>query len=672
MLVAGGVDGFTYDTLPSAELYHPATGTFTTTGNPNTGRIFNTATLLSNGQVLVAGGSDSNWNQIATAELYSPASSTFTFTGSLNTARTAHTATLLNNGKVLIAGGWDSNGNYITSDAGSGELYDPTTGTFVSTGSLNTARDTHTATLLNDGTVLIAGGFDSNANTLSSAEVYDPVAGTFTLTGGLNIGRAVHTATLLNNGMVLIAGGYDSNGNAVASAELYNPTTRSFTVTGSLNTPRYDGAQGTLLNNGMVLLAGGQDNSGNTLASAELYDPATGSFTVTSSMNVTRQSLTMTLLNNGQVLVSAGMDYYASVLNTAELYQPSTLTPAGLVSIAVSPNSPSVSVGTTQIFTATGTFSDNSTQTLASVTWTSSDGTIATIANDPGSRGNAVAQGAGSATVSACAGSLCGSTSMTVLPPPNITSLSPNVGPVGASVTIAGNNLGTTGSVTFNGTTATATTWSATSITVPVPVGATTGDVVVTVGGVPSNGLTFTVTTAVLLNTGRYQHSATLLNNGTILIAGGAACPTAGSCSYLRSAEIYDPATTTSTNTGSLATPRVAPTVLLANGKVLSAGGSTCDTYGNCFSLNSAELYDPISGTFASAGNMQAARDGHTMTLLADGRVLIAGGESCVPGGGGGSQQQEPRPAPLGRSPPNLRKFHPGHRVDYMHCGSEY
>jgi N-acetylneuraminic acid mutarotase len=643
VLVAGGVDGFAYDTITSAELYNPGIGTFTTTGSLNTGRIFNTSTLLANGQVLVAGGSDSNWNQIGTAELYHPTSGTFTFTGNLNTPRTSQTATLLNNGRVLMAGGWDSNGDYISSDADGAELYDPASGTFMSTGNLNVARDTHTATLLNDGTVLIAGGFDNNGNTLSSAEIYDPVAGTFTLTGSLNIGRAVHTATLLNNGMVLIAGGYDINGNAVASAELYNPATQTFTVTGSMNTPRYDGAQGTLLSNGTILLAGGQDNNGNTLASAEIYDPTTGSFTLTGDLNVTRQSLTTTLLNNGQVLVAAGMDFYANVLNSAELYQPSTLAPAGLVSIALSPSNPSVPVGATQRFTATGTFSDYSTQILASVTWTSSDSTIVTIATDPGDRGNAAAEGAGSATVSACAGSVCGSTTMTVLGPPSITGLSPNSGPVGASVTITGTNFGSgegSSTLTFNGMIATTImNWSPTSIVAMVPSGATTGNVVITVDGIASPGFNFTVTSTGLsnaLNISRYQHSATLLNNGTVLIAGGATCPTVGSCIYLNSAEVYNPGSGTSTTTGSLATPRAAPAVLLANGNVLIAGGSACDGYGNCFSLSSAEIYSPNSGTFSSAGNMQTTRDGQTMTLLPDGRVLIAGGESCVPGSGGG------------------------------------
>src|SRR3984885_3100632 len=587
VLVAGGVDGFAYNALSSVELYNPGTGTFTPTGNLNTARIFNTATLLTNGQVLIAGGSDSNWDQIDTAELYNPASGTFTFTGSLNTARTSHTATVLTSGQLLIVGGWDSNGDYITSDTASSELYNPTIGTFVTSGNLNTARDTHTATRMNNGQVLVVGGFDSNSNVLSSAELYDPVAGTFTLTGSLNFGRAVHTATLLNNGLVLIAGGYDNNGNAVASAEL--------------------------------------------------YDPVAGTFTVTGSMNSTRQSLTTTLLNNGLVLVAAGMDYYANVLNSAELYQPSTLTPAGLVSIAVSPSSSSLPVGGTEAFTAIGTFSDNSTQTLASVTWNSSDNTIATISNDASDRGNTVAVATGSVTLSACAGSLCGSTGVTVAPPPNITGLSPISGTVGTVITITGTNLGTTGLVAFNGTTAAPTTWSGSSITVPVPLGATTGNVVVTVDGVSSNGFDFTVTAAVVLNTSRYQHSATLLNNGQVLMAGGVNCPTAGSCTYLNSAELYDPVAGNSTPTGSLATARSAPAVLLTNGEVLITGGSTCNASGKCSSLRSAEIYDPVAGTFASAGNMEIARDGHTMTLLPDGKVLIAGGETCTASGGFGS-----------------------------------
>ena len=131
-----------------------------------------------------------------------PASGTWTVTGSLNTARYYHTATLLLNGMVLVAGGIDNDLNALDS----AELYDPTSGTWTVTGSLNTARIAHTATLLSNGMVLVAGGFDSDLNVSASAELYDHANGTWTLTGSLNTARDIHTATLLPNGMVLVAG----------------------------------------------------------------------------------------------------------------------------------------------------------------------------------------------------------------------------------------------------------------------------------------------------------------------------------------------------------------------------------------------------------------------------------------------------------------------------------
>ena len=128
----------------------------------------------------------------------------------------------------------------------------------------------------------------------------------FVVTGSMTTGRFQHTATRLNNGMVLIAGGLpEFNGTATASAELYDPATGKFTATGSLNTPR-EGHTATLLNDGTVLITGGADNTGNLTASAELYDPATGEFTFTGSMNAPRGDDTATLLNNGMVLIAGG------------------------------------------------------------------------------------------------------------------------------------------------------------------------------------------------------------------------------------------------------------------------------------------------------------------------------------------------------------------------------
>jgi trimeric autotransporter adhesin len=403
VLIAGGYNG---NILASAELCDPASGTFTFTGSLNTARVYHTATLLNNGLVLIAGGTDNNGNILASAELYNPTTGTFTPTGSLNTARELHTATV-KNGMVLIAGGTDNNGNILAS----AELYNPTTGTFTPTGSLNAARVYHTATMLNNGMVLIAGGYDNSGDILASAEVYNAATGTFIPTLSLNTARYKHRATLLNNGMVLIAGGQGSDGNAFASAELYNPETRTFIPDSSLNTAR-ELHTAMLLNNGMDLIPGGYGSSG-YLTSAELNDPATGTFAPTGSMNTARYLHTATRLNNGMGLIAGGYNS-SGYLASAELYLPDTLTPPNLVSISLSPTSPTVPLDAAQQFIATGSFSDSSTEQLASVTWSSSDAAVVSITDDASNLGAAYALGTGAATVSACAGAVCGSTTLTV------------------------------------------------------------------------------------------------------------------------------------------------------------------------------------------------------------------------------------------------------------------
>jgi WD40 repeat protein len=239
-------------------------------------------------------------------------SGTWTATGSLATARWGHTATLLLDGKVLVAGGIDS--SFIA--FASAELYDPATGTWTATGNLATARYGHTATLLPNGKVLVAGGA-GDSDSLASAELYDPATGIWTTTGSLLNVRAGHTATLLPNGKVLVAGGLNSISGTLASAELYDPATGTWTATGSLTTPRY-AHTATLLPNGKVLVAGGFD-----VAIAELYDPSTGIWTTTGSLAIAREFPTATLLPNGKVLLAGGAGDRGYVAS-AELYDPAT------------------------------------------------------------------------------------------------------------------------------------------------------------------------------------------------------------------------------------------------------------------------------------------------------------------------------------------------------------
>ncbi|HJS94950.1 MAG TPA: kelch repeat-containing protein, partial [Solirubrobacteraceae bacterium] len=276
-------------------------------------RAAETATLLPDGKVLVAGGVGSNGAALATAEVYDPVTNRWSSAGSMNTPRESDTATLLPDGKVLVVGGLNG-----SAPLQSAELYDPASSSWSAAASPLAPVYLQTATLLPDGTVLIAGGV--TPGTTGAAEIYHPGTDSWSWTGSMSHARWAHTATLLQNGKVLVAGGNGSSG-LLATAEVYDPGTGTWSPTGSMSVSRLGGAA-VLLPNGKVLVAGGSSNNG-SVASAELYDPASGAWSQTGSMSIPRESGTAALLPDGRVLIAGGANGYVP-LASAELYDPAT------------------------------------------------------------------------------------------------------------------------------------------------------------------------------------------------------------------------------------------------------------------------------------------------------------------------------------------------------------
>jgi hypothetical protein len=310
VLVTGGLcangtwDCGTGSVLNSAELYNPSTSTWTRTGSMSTGRYLHTATLLKNGEVLVAGGFTSA-GVADSAELYNPSTGRWTTTGSMTVGRAGHAATRLQNGEVLVAGGSIPTGRcsgggdcILTAPTSTAELYDPSTGTFTKTGSMNDARTEAQLTLLQNGEALTAGGCsafnddaecDDQGGASCSAEVFSN--GHWSLTTNLvQCATAVEGAVLLPNGDVLIV-----VGNMVS--EFYDPSANDWQAT--LNQPNVSG-QLALLATGNVLVAGGALVSGGS--NAALYDPSTNEWTPTGSSPI--GAVTLTQLLDGQVLAT--------------------------------------------------------------------------------------------------------------------------------------------------------------------------------------------------------------------------------------------------------------------------------------------------------------------------------------------------------------------------------
>lgn len=274
----------------------------------------------------------------------SPAIATDAWTpaGSMGEARSSHTATLLANGKVLVAGG----DNQTTGVLATAELYDPATDAWTPTGAMGTARLIHAAALLANGKVLVAGGRDTNflsPTRYATAELYDPVTGSWTPTGTMGSTRTLHTLTTLASGRALVVGGGGTTSCTLVPTELYDPSTGTWSNTGTISIARCSHTA-TLLANGKVLVAGGA-----TTPTAEVYDPATGLWTTTRPMTAVRTQHAATLLPNGRVLVAGGVNSAnPNGLASAEVYDPATnaWTAVGtMTSLRRSPNATLLSSG---------------------------------------------------------------------------------------------------------------------------------------------------------------------------------------------------------------------------------------------------------------------------------------------------------------------------------------
>ena len=357
VLIAGG-DSDSGRSGGTAERYDPASGTFSCVGTPVSGqcptsmvssRIFDAATTLEDGTVLFTGGADRDFNVLSSAEIYNPATDSFSATkGPLIGGAFDHQAVLINagasgadNGMVLVAGGFDSSGN----PQATAMLYNPATGTFSATANSMTAtRAFFTATFLDPavvsahgGEIFIAGGDEGGLPTgrIGTAELFDPTTNTFTaISAPMNEGRAFHSAVLLKNGKVLLFGGRVSFNTGLADAEIFDPATETFTPTNSAACPgatfpanppagcmidKAYGQQGVLLSDGTVMITGGFK----TVRGVEFFDPNTNTFNLstTAAPLAYRRGLgmpgpddggyTATLLPDGDhVLIAGGAPWF--------------------------------------------------------------------------------------------------------------------------------------------------------------------------------------------------------------------------------------------------------------------------------------------------------------------------------------------------------------------------
>ena len=548
VLLAGGSDGA--GPLASTVRHDGGTGQWTAAAPLPEPRADHTGTPLRNGTVLIAGGTSTTGGPLRTAYTYDPQDDAFTPVPNLAVARRQHTATVLRDGRVLIAGGQGGAGQAALRSA---EIYDPPSRTWSSADQMpgQGARH-HTATLLLDGRVLVVAGMDNHENATTTTALYDPASNTWSAATPLPTGeqRMHHTATLLPDGRVYIAGGESASGAPVPGLPfIYDPAGGTWTAAAGIGERKRHSA--TLLPDGRVLMAGGAHaGTGGLHLGAVYYNPATNVAALSGAMTQARAGHTATLLPGGRVLVVGGQGA------SGPLTAPETLWPGGAPATRNLATRPTV------------------------------DHAIATPLAD------------GTVLV---AGGLRNSNGAPPL----------RYDPVGDAWASAGTpavgwrqfhtqTLLADGRVLAAGGQGTSDTLASAELYAPVAnTWAATPD----------------------MAQPRHYHTATLLPGGGVLAAGGRGVVN-DAASTLAQAEVYQPAQNRWVSAAPMPAPRAFHTAtLLKNGRVLVAGGLSA-----AGQLASAALYDPAANTWTAAASMLQARNGHSATLLADGRVLVAGG----------------------------------------------
>lgn len=609
VLVCGGLSElanrygvfFASAALSESEIYDPAANTWANVAHMNAARSGHTLTLLQNGKVLAAGGQDANGNAQSTAEIYDPVANTWTSVASLNTARYSHTATLLNDGTVLVTGGPDN----------SAEVYNVTANTWTSAGTLQAYGSGYTTTLLSTGKVLVTGGEDSQVDLLQSTQIYDPVAKTWSNAAPMSVTRIFHSATLLSNGKVLIAGGQGVGGGygLYASAAIYDPVANTWTDVASLNAPRFHHLALPLANGNVVVaygsaLDGSGIGAGPGEVSAETYAPTANTWTAT---GMTAQSgFSAATLANGQVLLSGGASP-SGLTNMAQLFNPAT-------------NSWSIAAS---LLTAR----ENHTSTLLQ------NGKMLIVGGDTAGPVLASVElyDPSANTWTAAASLTTGRTNHTA------TLLASGKVLVAGGVDSSGNMVPTAEVYDPQ-----ANTWSPAGSLINPRYGdtatlLTSGKVLLVggVNGVSSGGLLVplgttelydpsanTWTAAAAMPTAVYQHTATLLSDGTVMIAGGASA----GYTITNGVMLYTPASNSWSQLSPMNYLRAQhAATLLPSGQILVTGGEG-GILTSGIDVAASEIFTPSTDTWMSAAPLNLLRNAHVSLLLADSRVMIVGG----------------------------------------------